>query len=530
MLRVTQLKVLLEEDQDSLKDKIRAKLKIGKNSEFTYHIHKKNIDARDKERIYFVYSVDVTIQNEKVLLKKHLKDVSRTPMESRKPLVKGVHYLNNPPIVVGFGPAGMFAALLLAQYGYCPIVLERGDQVEKRDEKVTRFFQEGILDEESNIQFGEGGAGTFSDGKLTARSKDPRVQKVYETFVKFGAPKEILYESFPHVGSDKLKGIIKNIRNEIISLGGEIHFNTKVEEVLYEEGSVSGVLANHKKYDSKQVILALGNSARDTFENLYNQGIKMQSKPLAVGFRIEHKQSLINEALYHQYANHPLLQGGSYRLSYQCENGKGVYTFCMCPGGSVVAATSSRGRVVVNGMSNYARDEENANSAILVQVDEKEYGEGVLAGMHYLDELEKKAYQMGGNNYQAPCQSVCDYLNNTPSVALKEVTPSYPLGVKLSNLNSLFSEALNASLHEGLRSFHHKMQGFCNEDAILTGVETRSSCPVRFLRDSESLNAIDIQGLYPCGEGAGYAGGIVSSAIDGLKCAEKIIQSWNYDK
>lgn len=530
MLRITQIKMDIEEDISLLEQKIREKLRLNKRTSFTYKIHRRNIDAREKDRIYFVYSVDVRCTEEDKILKKHLKDVTKISNKGNKPLSKGVRYLKNPPIVVGFGPAGMFASLLLAQNGYCPIVLERGEDVDTRTKKVETFFKEAILDEESNVQYGEGGAGTFSDGKLTARSKDPRVQKVYDTFVRFGAPKEIAYESFPHVGTDHLKKIVKNIREEIIRLGGEVHFNTKMESLLVENGKVYGVHTKQKDFYSSQVILALGNSCRDSVLNLYTQGLAMEAKPLAIGFRIEHKQSFVNKALYHSYANHPSLHAASYRLSHSAGNKRGVYTFCMCPGGSVVAATSLKEHVVVNGMSDYARDKENANSAILVQVNNQDYGDGVLDGMYYLDALERKAYDLGGKNYKAPCQRVIDYLNNEKSSHLGNVHPSYPIGVTLENLNTLFSEEMNAALKEGLLSFDKKMQGFISEDAIITGIETRSSAPIRMVRDKDSLYSTSIEGVYPCGEGAGYAGGIVSSAIDGLKCAEKIITEFNYEK
>lgn len=530
MIRISQLKMHIEEDPNSLENKIREKLKLNKRTSFTYKIHRRNIDAREKDNIYFVYSVDVSCDDEEKILRKHIKDVVKSPIHSTKMLSKGVRYLKNPPIVVGFGPAGMFASLLLAQYGYCPIVLERGEDVDTRSEKVKSFFEEAILDEESNIQYGEGGAGTFSDGKLTARSKDPRVQKIYDTFVRFGAPKEIAYESFPHVGSDKLKGIIKNIRKEIIRLGGEIHFNTKMESLIIEDGNVVGVHTKDKDYYSTQVILALGNSARDTVKNLYAQGVTMESKPLAIGFRIEHKQKNIDKALYHTYANHPSLQAASYRLTNTADNGRGVYTFCMCPGGSVVAATSLKEHVVVNGMSDYARDKENANSAVLVQVNAKDYGDGIFDGMHYLDNLEKQAYQLGGSNYKAPCQRVIDYLKNEKSQSLGNVKPSYPLGVTLANLNVLFSNEMNDALKQGLLNFDKKLEGFASEDAIITGVETRSSSPIRIVRDINTLYSTSVNGVYPCGEGAGYAGGIVSSAIDGLRCAEKLISEYNYEK
>ncbi len=524
MIRISQIKIAIEEQQD-LEQKIREKLRLSKQAEIHYQVHRKNIDARKKEQLYFVYSVDVTLakNKEKEILKKKIKDVSRSPQKYSYYLKKGAQFLKHPPIVVGFGPAGMFAAYVLAKQGYCPIVLERGEDVEARSESVATFFEKGMLNENSNIQFGEGGAGTFSDGKLTARSKDPRVQMIYDVLVKFGAPKEITYEGLPHIGSDRLKIVVKNIRNEIIRLGGSVHFNEQVTSLLLEEGSVIGVQTKTKSYESKQVILALGHSARDTITTLHEQGVQMEAKSFAIGLRIEHKQKMINEALYHDYANHPSLASASYFLSNQ----KGCYTFCMCPGGSVVAATSLKEHVVVNGMSNYAQDEENANSALLVQVDHKRFGDDIFGGMNYLDALEKKAYQMS-NTYAAPAQLVADFIKKVPSKAIKSIKPSYPLGVHLCNLHDLLEQDIAQKIVEGLQDFDKKLHGFALDDAILSAVETRSSSPLRIIRDSQTMQS-NIKGLYPCGEGAGYSGGITSSAIDGVKCAEKIIEKFVYD-
>lgn len=524
MIRVSQIKIsVLENQEQSLKQKIAQKLKITNEQLLSYHIHRRNIDARDKDMLYFVYSVDVETSQESFILNRRIKDVTATPKAFKLDLKCGMKSLKHRPIVVGFGPAGMFAALLLARYGYAPIVLERGEAVDKRSESVDAFFGQGILNEESNIQFGEGGAGTFSDGKLTARSKDPRVQFIYDTLVEFGAPKEIAYDRMPHVGSDKLKAIVKNIREAIIQLGGEIHFSCRVDALLVEQGSIYGVIANGKTWESNQVILALGNSARDSFVTFHHQGLAMENKPFAIGMRIEHKQEWVNKTQYHRFYKHPSLSAASYFLS----DGKGVYTFCMCPGGTVVAATSLKNHVVVNGMSNYARDLENANSAVLVQVDESEYGTQLFDGMRFIDTIEKQAFQLGGSNYKAPAQRVVDYLENKPSKSIKAINPSYPLGVTLCNLNELFPDTLNQKIKQGLFTFEKKMNGFISEDALLSGVETRSSCPIRIIRDKETLNSISIKGVYPCGEGAGYAGGIVSSAIDGMKCAEKIIEQFH---
>ncbi|MDD3049340.1 MAG: hypothetical protein PHQ89_05150 [Bacilli bacterium] len=526
MLRVSQIKLSLEEDEQQLKAKLCGKLKISKNTQLSFHIHRRNIDARNPQMIYFVYSIDVQLdkEKEKEILHKKLRDVTRTPQGYSYYLKRGSSFMQKRPLVVGFGPAGIFAAYLLAKHGFKPIVFERGEDVDNRSKCVETFFNHGVLNEDSNIQFGEGGAGTFSDGKLTARSKDPRVQMIYDTFVEFGAPEEIAFESLPHIGSDRLKKVIKKMRKEIISLGGEIHFSSRVDELIIDNDQILGVKVNGVAYESEHVILALGNSARDSIVKFHEQGLAMEAKNFAVGVRIEHKQKLINRALYHDYCTHPSLAAASYFLSNQ----KGAYTFCMCPGGSVVAATSLKEHVVVNGMSNYARDEENANSAILIQVDASIYGDGLFDGMKFLDELEKKAFVVGGSNYKAPAQLVQDFLERQPSCQIKGVKPSYPLGVHLCSMEEVLPESICNRMREALLDFNHKLKGFASEDAILTGVETRSSSPIRILRDQEHMHSLSIQGIYPCGEGAGYAGGIISSAIDGIKCAEKIINEFVY--
>ncbi|NBK98594.1 MAG: hypothetical protein EOM50_11330 [Erysipelotrichia bacterium] len=526
MLRVSQIKLSLEENEDCLHEKIISKLKLPKKSKLHYHIHRRNIDARDKSMIYFVYSVNVVLTKEleKSILRKHLKDVSKVASTATYTLKKGCQFMQHRPIIVGFGPAGMFAAYTLSKYGYRPIVFERGEDVDARSKSVETFFRKGILNEESNIQFGEGGAGTFSDGKLTARSKDIRVQMIYDTFVSFGAPKDIAFESLPHIGSDRLKEVIKKMREEIIALGGEVHFSSKVEQLVLEHNEIQGVIVDGKSYPSNHVILALGNSARDTIRTFHKQGLLMESKAFAIGVRVEQKQALINQACYHQFANHSSLSAASYFLSNQ----KGTYTFCMCPGGMVVAATSLKEHVVVNGMSNRARDGSNANSAILVQVDSSLYGDNLFDGMDFIDELERKAYLLGGANYQAPAQRVVDFLKRTPSKSLANLKPSYPLNVRLCSLDELLPATICEQMRNALYDFDHKIKGFINEDALLTAVETRSSSPIRILRDKEKMMSINIKGVYPCGEGAGYAGGIISSAIDGVKCAEKIISEFIY--
>ncbi len=418
----------------------------------------------------------------------------------------------------------MFAALLLAEMGYCPLVLERGEDVDHRLQKVERFWKEGKLDPNCNVQFGEGGAGTFSDGKLTARTKDLRSHKVLETFVAFGAPKEILYTWEPHIGSDRLRMIVKRIRQRIIELGGEVRFSTQLHDLCIENGKITKIKANEEWITCKALILAIGHSARDTFSVLEQHSVKMEQKSFAVGVRVEHPQAMINQAQWKRFADHPKLSAASYRLTHTTSTGRGVYTFCMCPGGSVVAGASQLGGVVTNGMSDYARDKENANSAILVQVHPNDVGKHILDGIRFQQNLEQKAFEAGGKNYYAPAQLIKDFMNDVPSTKPGEVLPTYRPGIRLCALSSVLPPFVYASIQEALPVFDHKLHGFLYPDAILTAVETRSSSPIRLLRHSETLESVGCAYLYPCGEGAGYAGGIVSAAIDGLRCAEKIIQ------
>lgn len=530
MIRIQQLKLGLNDDLSLLKDKIIKSLQIKENELIDYQIYKESIDARKKDHIIFSYIVDCTVKNEEKILKKHLKDVSLSP-QFQYVMPERVKQLGKyRPIVAGFGPAGMYAALLLAQCGLKPIVFERGECVEKRVKSVEKFWQEGRLNPISNVQFGEGGAGTFSDGKLTTRVKDLRSRKVLEEFVRFGAPEEILYEAHPHIGTDLLRNIVKNMREEIIALGGEIHFESKLEKLYIEQNQICGVSVNGKRYDCDTLVLAIGHSARDTFETLYEQGIYMEAKAFAVGARIEHPQQMIDEAQYGKACTHPRLKAASYRLVHTASSGRGVYTFCMCPGGSVVPSASEEGGIVVNGMSEHARDKENANSAMLVQISPDDFGEHPLDGIRYQRELETKAYQMTNGTYKAPVQRVKDFINKKASTAIGCVQPSYALGYVPSNLHDLFPAYVSEALIEGIQAFDRKIKGFAMDDAILTAVETRSSSPVRIKRDNDLLMSIHTKGLYPCGEGAGYAGGIVSAAIDGIRCAEKIIEKRNKEE
>jgi uncharacterized FAD-dependent dehydrogenase len=391
------------------------------------------------------------------------------------------------------------------------------------------FWENGSLKPNSNVQFGEGGAGTFSDGKLTARTRDLRGRKVLEEFVAAGAPEDILYMSHPHVGTDLLRNIVKNIREEIIRLGGEVHFNAQVEQFDIENGEMKGVhLTDKRVFQSEHIILAIGHSARDTFATLHEDGIDMSAKPFAVGVRVEHPQEIINKAQFKEFWNHPRLGAAEYRLTYKAENGRGVYTFCMCPGGLVVAATSEPGMVVTNGMSLHARNEVNANSGVLVQVFPEDFdSDSPLAGVEFQRELEAKAFELGGKNYQAPAELVGDFLNDTPGTELGSVTPSYSLDVKMTDLRELFPEFIVDALKDGIKGFDRKLHGFAMNEAIMTGVESRSSSPVRINRDTENFQSVNVRGLYPSGEGAGFAGGIVSAGIDGLKCAEALISEFS---
>lgn len=528
MLRISQIKVSIEESLDSIPKKIIKKLHIKESELLSYRIYKESIDARKKDQIMFSYIVDCKVMGEERILQKHDRDVIRKPNETYHIPNAGVIGIKQRPIVVGFGPAGMFSALLLAQAGYEPIILERGEKVEERIKSVEAFWKDGTLNVESNVQFGEGGAGTFSDGKLTTRVKDIRIHKILEEFVRFGAPEEILYQAHPHIGTDLLRGIVKEMREEIRRLGGTFHFSTKVEALCIEQGRICGVIANGKRFESEHVILAIGHSARDTYRMLHQSGVQMQAKAFAVGARIEHPQALIDQAQYKSFATHPRLGAAEYRLTHTARNGRGVYTFCMCPGGSVVPSTSMEHGVVVNGMSEHARDGKNANSALLVQIKPEDFEQDALLGIEYQERLERKAFEVAGSTYQAPATLVKDFLAHRKSTAYGCVTPSYALGVALCDLHQVLPKEVSEAMEEAIVAFDRKLKGFAMDDAIITGVETRSSSPIRLNRDEQDGTSLSVKGLYPCGEGAGYAGGIVSAAIDGLRIAEKIIELYHF--
>ncbi len=514
MLQIQQIECTLDQTIEDLPSLIAKKLKIRTSDLLSMEIVKESLDAR--KTLVRKYTCNIEVKNEKAILKKMLKFVSS--IEHAVPYQFECHKtLPERPIVIGFGPAGMFAALLLAEKGQKPIVFERGKCVEERIKDVESFWKSGQLNEASNVQFGEGGAGTFSDGKLTTRVKDRRIDYVMDKLIEHGADASIKWHTHAHIGTDKLRNIVKNIRKKIIELGGEIHFESQVHTLIIKDGTIQGVKVHDQVYSSQHVFLAIGHSACDTFHDLYRQNVAMESKEFAVGVRIEHKQALINQCQYGEFASHPSLPAAEYRLAHQTSNGRGVYTFCMCPGGFVVPASSHQGKLVVNGMSESQRNQINANSALLVQIRKDDFGSGLFDGLHYIEALERKAFLMGGSNYRAPMQNSSDFLKDKPSVSFKDIQPSYALGGTLCDLSQLFDPQIVQSLKEGLLAFDKKLPGFA--DGLLTAVESRSSSPLRILRNTD-YQSISIKGLYPIGEGAGYAGGITSSALDGLRAVE----------
>lgn len=489
---------------------------------------KRSVDARKKNNVHFKASVEITASNEQKILKK-------LPKNKVSPVIKTDYIPPNcavsvkRPIVVGFGPAGMFAALTLAQSGLKPIVLERGQDADTRINAIQKFQSNRILDENNNVQFGEGGAGTFSDGKLTTGIKDIRIRYVFNSLVKFGAPKEILYLAKPHIGTDILRDVVKNIRHEIIKLGGEIIFGARFTDFATDNGRIISAVyeKDEKSYEigTDSIILAIGHSARDTFEMLYRKNVDMSQKSFAMGMRIEHLQSEVNKSLYGDFHEHPALSAADYKYVIHLPNGRSLYTFCMCPGGYVVAAASEKDSVVTNGMSFFARDGKNANSALLVNTEPKDFGNDyVLAGMELQRKIERAAFIAGGKNYNAPVTLVGDFLKGVKSTSFGAVKPTYTPDVTLVRPEEYLPDFITNTIREGIPLIAEKAGFFRADDAILTGAETRSSSPVRINR-SENLMSLSIKGLYPCGEGAGYAGGIVSAAVDGIKCSEAVIEN-----
>ena len=527
MLRISNIKISIDEDKSIIEKQLLKKLRIKQNDLIKSYIYKESIDAR-KGKINFVYTIDAQVKNEDKILAKSPKDVVKIKELRYEGVESGNNTLEKRPVIIGSGPAGLFAALLLAQRGYNPILLERGLDVDRRTEDIENFWKERKFKNNSNVQFGEGGAGTFSDGKLTTRIKDIRCRKVLEELVNFGSPEEILYSHKPHVGTDILKDVVKNIRNEIIRLGGEVRFDAKVTDICRVNEEIESITINDsEKLETNIVILAIGHSARDTYEMLYERGVHIIQKPFAIGARIEHPQELINKSQYKDFYNHPRLGAADYRLIEHTSNGRTAYTFCMCPGGSVIASASNEGQVVTNGMSEHARDKDNANSAFLVNVVPEDFGsDHPLAGVHFQEKYERLAYELGGKNYNAPVQLVGDFLNDRVSTKIGSVKPSYEPGYTFVDLRECLPSFVTDTMKEALSGFDRKIKGFAMDDAVLTAVETRSSAPIRIVRDDQTLESVNTKNLYPCGEGAGYAGGIVTAAVDGIKCAEKIISKY----
>ena len=515
MIRVRQIKVsILNDTRDELKNKILKKLNIKEINDIK--IIKKSIDARDKENIFYVYEVDIKT-NEKV---KFSNDVFETPNEQYKYKITGEKNMKERPIIVGSGPSGLFCAYMLSIEGFKPLIIERGEKVEERIKTIEEFWNNNKLNKNSNVQFGEGGAGTFSDGKLNTLVKDKeyRMKKVFEIFVENGAPKEIMYENKPHIGTDKLIDVVRNIRNKIISLGGEFRFNTCLTDLNIENNKIVSVEVNNNEIiPCDNLILALGHSARDTFKMLHTNNINMISKPFAVGIRIQHTQEMINNSQYGKYGK--ILPPSSYKLTYKTKDNRGVYSFCMCPGGYVVNSSSEDGKLVINGMSNYKRDTKNANSALIVTVDENDYGNDLFDGMSFQEKLEENAYKIG--NGKIPTQKYIDFKNDIESINLGCVSAVFKGDYKLSNINDILPKYICDSLIEAIEYFNTKINGYSNEDSIISAVESRTSSPIRILRDENYMS--NIKGIYPIGEGAGYSGGITTSAMDGIRCFEKII-------
>ena len=529
MIRLTELRLPLDHSPTALPTAIVQRLGIQADDLINFTVFKRGYDARKRDAIVLVYTIDAEVHAADQLLEKFKDDVHvNLAPDTRYQFVANVQApLAQRPIIVGFGPCGIMAGLILAQMGLRPIILERGKKVRERTKDTWGLWRRNQLNPESNVQFGEGGAGTFSDGKLYSQIKDPKHygRKVLSEFVKAGAPEEILYVSKPHIGTFRLVKMVENMRHEIEQLGGEIRFQQQVSDVLIENNTLRGViLANGEELRSDYVIFALGHSARDTFKMLYERGVFMEAKPFSIGFRIEHPQTLIDQARFGKYAGNELLGAADYKIVHHAKNGRSVYSFCMCPGGQVVAATSEPGRVVTNGMSQYSRAERNANAGIVVGITPDDYSGSPLAGIEFQRQWESRAYELGGGNYEAPGQLVGDFIKGIASTQLGSVEPSYQPGVHLTDLaTSLPTYAIHA-IREALPAFDRQIKGFSMYDAVLTGVETRTSSPLRMTR-GQDMQSLNTKGLYPAGEGAGYAGGILSAGVDGIRVAEAVAQA-----
>jgi len=535
MLRLTELRLPLDHPEPALRAAVLARLGIADAELLDLHVFRRGYDARKKTAIQLIYTLDLTLRDEAAVLRRHRGDrhVGPRPDTTYRFVGHAPAGFTRRPLVIGAGPCGLLAALLLAQMGFRPIILERGKVVRERTKDTWGLWRRSALNPESNVQFGEGGAGTFSDGKLYSQISDPQHhgRKVLEEFVKAGAPEEILFVSKPHIGTFRLVTMVEHMRRSIEALGGEYRFESRVADLLIDTApdgrrQICGVvLADGSVLESDHVVLAVGHSARDTFEMLERRGVYVEAKPFSIGVRIEHPQRMVNECRFGPFAGNKLLGAADYRLVHHCRNGRAVYSFCMCPGGTVVAATSEPGRVVTNGMSQYQRAERNANSAVVVSITpEQDFPGGPLAGIDLQRRLEEAAFRAGGGEYRAPAQTVGDFLAGRPSTTLGEVVPSYKPGVTPTDLAACLPDYAVAAIREALPAFDRQLRGFARPDAVMTGVETRTSSPVRVKRgeDRQSLNT---RGLYPAGEGAGYAGGILSAAVDGIKTAEAVARS-----
>lgn len=533
MVRLSNVKLPVDYTDKVVLSEIAKMLKIPQKAILKFEFVRLSVDARKKQNVHFTATVDITIDSKYIKESEIIRKNKKLGVTGVKPYEYYIKKVSKPqlsPVIVGAGPAGLFCGLVLAQSGACPIVIERGKCVEERQKDVENFWSTGVLNTNSNVQFGEGGAGTFSDGKLNTGTKDIRAQKVLMEFVKNGAPKEILYNAKPHIGTDKLPTAVKNIRNEIIKLGGKVLFETQLTDIIIKDDKVCGIAVETKKgrevIECDNLVLALGHSARDTFEMINNLNIPMEQKPFSVGARIEHLQSKINKTQYGDFAGKGNLGAADYKLAVHLENGRGVYTFCMCPGGTVVAAASEENRLVTNGMSKFARAEVNANSALLVGVNPDDFGsEDVLAGVALQRKLEEQAFILGEGAYKAPVQRVADFMIKRKTTSFGSVIPSYTAGVTMADIHNCLPKYITESLEQGIKQLDSRLDGFADGDALLTAVETRSSSPVRIIR-GENMESIGVEGIYPCGEGAGYAGGIMSAAVDGIKCAEMLIMKY----
>ncbi|MFC5472827.1 NAD(P)/FAD-dependent oxidoreductase [Paraherbaspirillum soli] len=538
MLRLNEIQLPLDHPEDALHAAILARLGIAAEALLGYTIFRRSYDARKKSAVILTYTVDVEVNEEAALLKRLHGDrhLMPTPDTNYHFVAQAPGQLKSRPVVIGTGPCGLFAGLILAQMGFNPIILERGKAVRERTKDTWGLWRKRELQPESNVQFGEGGAGTFSDGKLWTQIKDPKHygRKVLTEFVKADAPEEIMYVSKPHIGTFRLVKMVEQMRASIEALGGEFRFQQKVEDldIQWEQGPGQGrgqvravTLASGETIVTDHVVLAIGHSARDTFQMLYDRGVYIEAKPFSLGFRIEHPQSLIDRCRFGPSAGHPILGAADYKLVHHCANGRAVYSFCMCPGGTVVAATSEPGRVVTNGMSQYSRNERNANSGIVVGITPADYPGHPLAGIAFQRQWESRAFELGGGNYDAPGQLVGDFIAGRASTELGTVIPSYKPGVRLGDLSTALPDYAIAAIREALPEFDKQIRGFAMADAVLTGVETRTSSPIRIKRHDDSLQSLNTVGLFPAGEGAGYAGGIMSAAIDGIRVAEAVALS-----